>query len=418
MGLLSFFSKNPEALAKKGDALFDTKQYAQAVREYEKALHRHEKDPRQPNFKKNISKKIKAAKNALAKQHLDTAATLIESNCFEDATELLNLAMTLSDDPTIVDTATHLLDDIRTTEMSLLSEELEDAYEADDDDDPDDVDSLTEEDFDESEEAFALFSTLSEEEQDAYETYGQAFMRGFVALNQGDFERAADYLKMALDDHIHAQPDIKTHIPLELGTAYLNLGDLEKAKQLLEGYVSDFPLSLKGYQIYCEILWGLKDYDQALAFLQSCPKELSGNPLVVFLTGETMFQTGNADNAISLYQQYLKESNDEDIILRALGNVYEHTGDVKSAQKIYAQLMNACASCGRRADFDLKKRYADTSFAARQLTVPVLELYLELASADPGHRGEYYDKVSTIYKAMGNDAEAKRFKAFAKDADG
>ena len=77
--------------------------------------------------------------------------------------------------------------------------------------------------------------------------------------------------------------------------------------------------------------------------------------------------------------------------------------------------MNACSSCGRPADADLKKRYADTSFATGQHTVTVLEMYLELAANDPDLRGEYFNKVSVIYKALGNDAEAKRFAAFAKD---
>ena len=415
MGLFSIFSKDPEDLANKGDDLFEAKQYASAVRQYEKALDRHQKNPRRPNFNKIVSKKILDAKKALAKQHLDTAATLMESSCYEDATELLNLALELSGDPAVSDTGKRMLEDIRSTEMSKLSEDLEDGYVEDFDDDPEDLETLTEEDFDESEEAFALFGSLPEEEQDAYETYGQAFMRGFVALNQGDFERAADYLDMAMEENMQSQPDIKTHIPFELGTAYLNLGDFEKAKTLLEGYISDFPLSLKGYQIYCEILWGLKEYDQAISLLQSCPKEISHSSLITFLTGETLSQADNSDKAISLYKKYLKQNADDDVVLRALGNTYETTGDIKSAQKIYAQLMNSFTSCGKPADFDLKKRYADTSFAEEQFTVPVLELYLELATKDPEHRGEYFKKVSTIYKAIGNDAEAKRFEIFAGD---
>ena len=329
MGLFSFFSKKPEDLLKSGDELFEKKQYAPAVRDYEKALDKHQKDPTIPDFNKMVSKKIASAKKALAHQHIETARTLMESRCFEDATELLNLAMELSDSSAVSDTVKALLEEIQTAEASQISEESDYRYEETYEDDPDDPDTFSEADFDDSEYAFALFSSMPEEEQAAYQDYGQAFIRGFVALNQGDFERAADYLKMALDENTSENPDQKTYIPLELGTAYLNLGELEKAKDLLEKFLADFPMSEKGYQIYCEILWGLKEYEHALALLQDCPEALSQTALITYLTGETHAQTENPDAAITTYKKYLERNAEEEVILRALGNLYEKPGKPK-----------------------------------------------------------------------------------------
>ena len=44
----------------------------------------------------------------------------------------------------------------------------------------------------------------------------------------------------------------------------------------------------------------------------------------------------------------------------------------------------------------------------------ILELYLTLARELPDNAAEYYQKVSRIYAAQGNEAEARRFRAIAE----
>jgi tetratricopeptide (TPR) repeat protein len=138
--------------------------------------------------------------------------------------------------------------------------------------------------------------------------------------------------------------------------------------------------------------------------------------LITLLTGETHADAGNHEAAVACYLAYMARNGREESILRALGNTYQTMGESEKARNIYAELLDACKTCHRPADTDLKKRYADTSFATGQHTIPVLEIYLELAEKDPRQRGDHYQKVSAIYKALGNEGEARRFAEFSKKA--
>ena len=415
MGLFSFFSQKPENLVAKGDHLVDEEQYAAAVRMYEKALVRHEKHPARPDDLKEIGDKIRSARTALARQHLETAETLMESRCLEDAMELIRLAETLSDDPRVTENTGRMA-----ARIAAERDADEDDSQGEDgsslpgpEDVMDDPSAYSEADFDESEYGQILLGALPEEEQAAYESYGRSFLRGFVALNQGDFERAADYLKMALEEHAAASPDVPSYIPLELATAYLNLGEFEKAADQIETFLEDFPLSARGYQIFCEIMWGLNDYERALGVLQACPDELTETPLMVLLTGQTLALAGRSEETIGLYEEFMSHNPGDDSIALALGNLYEKKGDMENAQKVYSQMMSVCSGCGRPPAAELKQRYADACFATGRHTVPVLELFLDLASSDPSRRKHYFECVAHIYKKLGNETQARRFEGFA-----
>jgi hypothetical protein len=47
-------------------------------------------------------------------------------------------------------------------------------------------------------------------------------------------------------------------------------------------------------------------------------------------------------------------------------------------------------------------------------TTEILELYLSLAQESPAHATGYFEKVSRIYTAQGNEKEARRFRAIAE----
>ena len=117
----------------------------------------------------------------------------------------------------------------------------------------------------------ALVGTLPEDVQNAYLEYGEAFKKGYAALNLGDFETAATCLSQALDEN----SDPRNFIPLELATASLNLGKFEDARLLLEDFLQHHPDALPAYQLLCEIYWETKTFDRAESLLEDLPQELS-----------------------------------------------------------------------------------------------------------------------------------------------
>ncbi len=199
MGLLSIFSgKNPENYEQKGDALFEANAYGKAIVEYERALERLEKtSPWDDGYRQNLQDKIRSSKESLARQHQQTAESLLEAGHDYDARQYIDLALELTEDPELKNTLEQLLQNREVSETEDIENDLPDVEIQDHE--PEYEDEQVEEPLNaqEDDEYFgALVGTLPDDIQDAYLGYGKAFKTGYLALNQGDFEtsgRAFDH---------------------------------------------------------------------------------------------------------------------------------------------------------------------------------------------------------------------------------
>lgn len=412
MGLLNIFSgKHPEDYELKGDKFVETGAYGKAIVEYERALERLEKTaPWDDGFRHSLRDKIHSSKEALALEHKQTAADMIEAGYHEDAQQYIQLALELTKDQDLI---SDLEDQKREIEAQLLEgiqidepeAEITDSQEAQEDQpidgDPDD------------EYFAALVGTLPEDVQDAYMDYGDAFKKGYLALNQGDFESAAEYLYQALTEN----SDRQNYIPLELATACLNLGKFEDARRLLEKFLQYQPGALPAYQLLCEAYWETKDFDRADSLLDALPSELAESVAGYVLRGETLFHAERYKDAKAFYRDFLKTYEWNETIARALAKTHEALNELANARNIYREIMDACRSCHSRIDPYIKQKYADLSFASGLHTTEVLELYLSLVKDFPGSKADYYQKISRIYTAQGNETEARRFELFAEKAN-
>ncbi len=412
MGLLNIFSgKTPEDYDLKGDRFAETGAYGKAIVEYERALERLEKSaPWDDGFRQSLQDKIHTSKEALALQHKNTAEDMLEADYTEDARQYIQLALELTQDPELI---SDLENQQRALEARALAEiqidepevESTEPQEAPEDQPPGaepDDDYFT-----------ALIGTLPEDIQQAYLGYGKAFQKGYLALNQGDFETAAANLSQAMEEN----PDPPNYIPLELATACLNLGKFEDARQLLEDFVQSQPGVLPAYQLLCEIFWETKAFDRAESLLAKLPSELAESVAGYVLRGETLFHAGRYKEAKAFYRDFLKTYEWNETVARALAKTHEALNEMANARNIYREIMDGCRSCHTRIDPYIKQKYADLSFASGLNTTEVLELYLSLVRDVPDNKADYYQKISQIYTAQGNPTEARRFELFAEKAD-
>lgn len=301
-----------------------------------------------------------------------------------------------------------LLDEIREQISDAAIEELPGVYNEEEESPESEVDAGEEEYF------VALCSTLPDEERRAYYSYGDAFQKGFVALNQGDFDVAVLELSRALEEN----GESGTFIPLELATAYLNVGNQEEAYSQLEGFLAENPGAVRAYPVMCEILWERRAFDQALELLDSHYDQLDEPVAVALLRGETLLLASRYHEAESFLQDALTFFGWEENIARSLARTYEAKGEKEKARDWYAKIMEDCQSCRRKLDPYVKKKYADISFDLKQYSTDILEIYLSLAQEDPANRRHHYMKVSELYSLMGNEAESRRFRAFAEEVQG
>jgi tetratricopeptide (TPR) repeat protein len=209
-------------------------------------------------------------------------------------------------------------------------------------------------------------------------------------------------------------PTTDSYIPLELATAYLNLEKHSEAKQLLETFVKNQPQALPAYQLLCEIYWEEGAFEQAEALLDSVPEELTESVAVFILKGETLFHAGNYSGAKELYQNFFRTYSWNEAVARALAKTHEALNEFANARSLYRKIMDQCHSCHDRIDPFIKQRYADLCFDSGMLNSDILDLYLSLAREIPANAAEYYEKVSRIYAAQGNHAEAGRFRTIAE----
>jgi len=411
MGLLNIFSgKNPEDYELKGNKFAETGAYGKAIVEYEHALERLEKTaPWDDGFRQSLRDKIHDSKEALVLQHKKAAEDMLEAGYDEEAHQYIQLALELTEDPDIISDLENQRSELEARALAGVQigepeVEISDPQEAQDDEP---VDGVPEDEY-----FTALVGTLPDDVQKAYLDYGDAFKKGYLALNQGDFESAAQYLYLALEEN----SDPQNLIPLELATACLNLGKFEDARRMLEQFLQHRPGALPAYQLLCEIFWETKAFDRAEALLSALPRELSESVAGYVLRGETLYHAQNYKEAKVFYRDFLKTYGWHESIARALAKTHEALNEMANARNIYREILDQCNSCHSRIDPYIKLKYADLSFASGLNTTEVLELYLSLVKEIPDNRADYYQKISHIYTAQGNETEARRFGLFAEKA--
>jgi tetratricopeptide (TPR) repeat protein len=406
MSILKLFSgKTPEEHEQKGDELFSVDLWGKAKVEYERALDKLEKtSPHNYELKTRLQEKMNQAKEALALGHKQNADDLMESGFYDDARELYALSRELTEDSMLKNDLEIKLKELDFQLDKTLREELPDFdYETPETEEPEFPE--------EGDEYFrALCGTLPMDVQKDYLSYGNNFKKGYMALNRSDFATAADYLSRVMEE----DPSADSYVPLELATAYLNLGKHSEAQQLLEAFIESRPQALPAYQLLCEIFWERKAFDQAEALLASVPEELTESVAVFILKGETHYHAGNFADAKDFYRNFMATYGWNELVARALAKTHEAMNELANARNVYREIMDQCRSCHARLDPFIKQRYADLCFDSGMYNNEILELYLSLAQEIPANATDYFEKVSRICTAQGNEGEARRFRAIAE----
>jgi tetratricopeptide (TPR) repeat protein len=402
MGFLKIFSgRSPEELERKGDKYAENLEYGLAIIDYEKALGKLDnKSSGDPNYRIKLAEKVINAKEALARLHVSNGEDLISAGVFDEAEELFDLAAELTEDKELALKIENRLKEIK--EKSRGAEEVEMISVNREDEEEEFIHT-------EDEHFSAIISALSPEENKVYQSYGDNFKAGYVALHNGDFKTADEKLSLALNEN---QND-KSFIPIELATAKINLGRHDDALELLEGFIANHPVKTRAYTLICEILWERGDFDQAQNLLSSCMPEISESVPVMILKGETCFYQKKFDEAVSIYLGVIEKDGWDEHIARFLAKTYEALGLKEEAMSVYGEIMGKCQGCGKRPDPYIMQRYAENSFAVGDYSTGILEIYLNLTKTDPENQKHYFQKISEIYSHQGNQKEAKRFSGFA-----
>ncbi|MFZ5572759.1 MAG: tetratricopeptide repeat protein [Thermodesulfobacteriota bacterium] len=409
MGLFALLTgKTPAAIEKKADAFFAAGEYGSAKIEFEKALEKLEKSTvLDAPGRHRLEKKLQSSKESLAAGHQKKAENLIEEGWYEDAIELLRLALDLTRDTHRSAEIEKRLSQIPPAPAKLSSgifspETIHDERAVTTSGEQPDV--FMEYEVTEEENFIAACNALPDEEREVYQSYGPVFRQGYIALNQGDFDSAVILLARAMEE-----TPAGGYIPLELATAHLNLGNHGAARRLLLDYLSAHPESLKACYLLCEVLWEQKEYGSALEFLHSRPPEIAASFAVRMMMGETLLRAGKPQEAADHFLKMLAMDGYNQLVAQSLAKAYEALGLPHLARDLYADILNSCRGCGNTVDVFIKQRFAETSFTTGDHSSKILELFFSLTREDPANRQHYFNRIGSIYQLQGNEREARRY---------
>ena len=407
MGLLDIFKgKDPVKQEERGDLLFESGAFGQARLEYVAAMEKRRRDTSNDARIPVLDKKIVKCREALASQHRKRADDLAESGYCDEAREYYMLALELTRDPELTRVLERGLQAVESRQIETAFEERQD----DDSPEPEIPEHAVGEFEFESEDEYAeaLFNTMPDELCEIYMSYGKNFKRGYVALHQGRFETASEYLSLALKEN----PGLDSHVRLELATVYLNLKRGEEALALVDEFVpksTDIMTHRMLYEVFCDN----ELFDRALTLRNSLSAEQKADPYFCQLQGDTLFHMGEYRQAELLYLNFLEECGWNTAVANSLAETYEATGDHDRARELYRKVIDDCSACHVQTNPQTLRKYADLCLAAGIQNKRILEIYLNLTEKDPDNAATYCGNISRIYAALGHEKESKRFAQIA-----
>ncbi|MFH1156971.1 MAG: hypothetical protein V1793_24510 [Pseudomonadota bacterium] len=408
MGLFSFFSKKPEQHETTGDSLFARDAFGPAKIEYEKALailagnHSHD-----PELKPRILKKMAGTREALARQHLDRADEYSKEGLEEDALTFYSLALELTGDE---DKKQHIQSAIKRIHKRVKLPLMEE---------PDEQESLYEEEADPGDESdidefYAICGTYPDEIAEAYQSYGEDFRDGLLALSRGDDAGAVESFELALDQC--QEPE--HYIALELSRALVHLGQFERAEDLLGQFLSWNPLSLTGISRMCDVYAATERFSLALDLIHTLPPDIQNTRDCRLLEGAMYMGAKDYPGAESVYRRFLSLNDWEDAMARALAATLEAMGRLDEAKATIVSLLSACTGCGRRPRPEDQLFFADISLKTGDYSKKLMDIYHKVAMENPEYAPHCLGQTAKILRHAGETAEATRLEAMAETASG
>lgn len=398
MGLFSFFVKSPADREKKGDALVLASHYGPARIEYAKALEALSgKVVGQDALRGRIEEKYAGCGEMLARIHLESAVDLHESGIDAEAHHLLYLASQLASEGETKKAIADLMA-LLNSAMAHEGEEWEPAEKG------------VKGELPREDEAFeALCFSLPEDQATAYLGYGDAFKRGYSALNAGSFAEAEG----ALDEALEAN-GLSSYVAMELATACEHLGKNEKAKALLETFLIHYPTHTHGVELLCHLHVKEGDSIRALALLEEAIGAMETISVAfIVLKGRLLSELHGGEAAETWLEGHLKNQWEESIAF-LLARLKKARGESRAARELLATSMGRCAGCGRRPPSHIRLMYSDILREEGDVSVSLIERYLTLAMEDPATASNAYGAVSDIYRRRGDIGEADRYAAMVE----
>lgn len=161
----------------------------------------------------------------------------------------------------------------------------------------------------------------------------QAYLHYILAeekMLDGDVAGALDEYKEAYS-HDQGSPELKAKI----ASAYLELGDQEKAEKEIREALDLKDRSLSVLSVYLEILLAQKDYSKALKVCEEMLKQAPGNKEMTNYKIALMIELGKKKEALALLKKYSKEHPSDEFPYYYMGLLAQSEKNNTEAEKYF-----------------------------------------------------------------------------------
>jgi tetratricopeptide (TPR) repeat protein len=244
-----------------------------------------------------------------------------------------------------------------------------------------------------------ILSGLPNETEKKYRAFGDTFLNGYLLLNTGEFEAAAEQLEKALTENPHDN----SLIHIELANALINTDQADKAEKLLEASIKTSPDSLQGVLILFDLYCDKQEYGKATKLIDHCDPSIRNTVPVKLLKANLLLNQNELSMAEALYNDIMKSHGWNYFAAKALGDILFNSGKFAEAQSAYGKIMDILHSSKNDINTDIRTNYALSALNAGNVSKKILTIFYNLADEDPSNADEHLRNAGLAEQMMSNN---------------
>ncbi len=179
-----------------------------------------------------------------------------------------------------------------------------------------------------------LLGALEEEQAAHYESLGEAFRLGWMALHAGEVTEALAHLEAAAKTHAD-----DGYVACEYGRALFAADKLSEAAEAMAraDTLADDVIYIKLHRV--EVLWALEDFATAEAVLQAAHDLDEEDRRVFRAIGEHALRSGDVDPGIEAVELMLEDAPNDIGLLRMAGALNQAKGNLEAALRYFEMVL-------------------------------------------------------------------------------
>ena len=317
------FGRDWASFKQRGDKYLAKNDWGRARGEYQEAIKRlkERSDSDSDSALTDIQNKLVQANLELYQLNIEKARSLEKSALFSQAIEQYHLALEFANKEERQESIAKIaeIEERENTEASTHSKKNQPKLHA-----PQEIDRNVK---DEKYELFYVYlAALDPVQADVYETFGEGFREGYLALMSGDIETAESLLQPVFE-----KEPTNIYLQYEIGRIRIAQERYEEAEELLRKACEASPDFLPLRHARIEALWGLKDMEGSERVVEEAfdiDDEVFEN---YRYAGQTCLLSGEYENGVEILEVGMAIHENSIDLNRLLGQLEQGRGNHQNA---------------------------------------------------------------------------------------